>query len=842
VENLKTWSDDKRLFYFLVAVFFILSAVLVLAGYIYYTNLTESPANSGYVHPPKRGPADVIALTASGIILVFAGAGLCLHRHRVAYYRGIVGTEEALRRSEEKYRRLYESLGDGFVFVDMDGRIKEYNETYREMIGYGREEIMGLTFMDITPEKWRALEKHIITEQILPRGFSDVFEKEYRRKDGSVFPVELRAFLVKNKEGGIEGMWAIVRDITGRKQAEKALLESERVYHNLFNNTEIAMFRSRLDGSEVLNVNEKFLELVGKTRDEVVGKPSSILWVDPDRREEMVRKLKADGRVRDFEFRMINEKLGVRDCLTSLNIYSEEGILDGSILDITEHKQQERAIISANEEWKRTFDSVPDLVALLDTEFRIKRLNRGMAARFGASPEQLIGRRCYEVIHGTSEPPEFCPHRRLLESGREEGSEIVDKKLGGLFEVRTTPVHDKNGNLIGSVHIMRDITEHRKLEDQLRQVMKMEGIGQLAGGIAHDFNNVLNAVVGYASLLQMKMEKADPLRHFADEIVEAGMRGAALTQQILAFSRKQLLDLKPVDLNEIIRGLGKMLHRLVREDIEIKMELENELVVLADSGQISQVLINLSTNARDAMPGIGVLSLGTRVFLMDADYVKMHGYGVPGEYALLTVSDTGVGIDEATRKHMFEPFFTTKEAGSGTGLGLAVVHGIVKQHNGYIDVYSEKGKGTVFNIYLPLTGRTEEDAEEGGTGGVRGGNETILIAEDDASIRNLSTLALTHYGYKVIEAVDGEDAAAKYREHRNEIKLVILDGIMPKKGGKEAFEEIRRINPDMKAIFLSGYSEDIFSTSGMSGLQAMFLQKPVRPSSLAKKVREALDA
>jgi len=257
--------------------------------------------------------------------------------------------------------------------------------------------------------------------------------------------------------------------------------------------------------------------------------------------------------------------------------------------------------------------------------------------------------------------------------------------------------------------------------------------------------------------------------------------------------------------------------------------------------QIDQILINLVTNARDAMPDGGRLGITTKSFVMDRPYIEMHGHGSPGEYAVMTISDTGSGMSAETRSHIFEPFFSTKESGRGTGLGLAVVHGIVKQHNGYINVYSEEGNGTIFRIYLPLTGH-ETEKKEGISGeAIMGGTETILIAEDDDALRKLSHTVLSHYGYHVIEAVDGEDAVRKFADHLKDIKLVILDGIMPKKNGREAYDEIRRLCPDMKAIFVSGYAEDIFARSGFPGGNAVFIQKPVTPTDLLRKVRAVLD-
>lgn len=744
-----------------------------------------------------------------------------------------------LRQSENQLRDLIDCAADAIYIINLsNNRITDCNRQACLSLGYTREEILKLSTTDIEIERGVDVIRAVHAD--VCRGMTAHVQGTHRRKDGSLFPVDIR--LARLGTPGSELSMAIVRDISVMKKAEEALLESEKAFHNLFNNSEVAMFRTRLDGTGILNANEKFLELVGRSREEVIGQPSAIYWVDPGRRETMVDMLKARGRVVDFEFQLLSKESGVRDCLTSLNYHPAEGILDGSILDITERKRQEKAIIRASKEWRRTFDSVPDLVALLDTEYRISRLNKAMARRLGTIPQKLVGRRCYEVIHGTSAPPDYCPHSRLLRSGKDEGSEIKVERLGGLFEVRTTPVHNDTGELVGSVHIMRDITEHRRLEEQLRQAMKLEGIGQLAGGMAHDFNNVLNAVIGYAALLQMRVDEADPIRLFVDEIVEAGKRGADLTRQILTFSRKQMLCMCPVDLNEVISGIQNMLRRLVREDIEMEINLcSRPLVLMADTGQITQVLINLATNAADAMPDSGKLRISTEVSAIDSDHIGNYDVDAPGDYALLIVSDSGTGMHKETMSHLFDPFFTTKGVGKGTGLGLSVVHGIVKQHRGHIDVDSEVGKGTIFKIYLPLTEHRAEKLKDQTTNHVWGGTETILIAEDEAPLRKLSAAVLKHYGYTLITAVDGEDAVQKYKENQEAINLVILDAIMPKKNGKEVYEAMKGIRPRVKAIFLSGYTEDIFSPADISEQDVIFLTKPIMPDNLAKKVREALD-
>jgi CheY-like chemotaxis protein len=372
----------------------------------------------------------------------------------------------------------------------------------------------------------------------------------------------------------------------------------------------------------------------------------------------------------------------------------------------------------------------------------------------------------------------------------------------------------------------------------------MEAIGLLAGGVAHDFNNILTAVVSYSHLTLMKMQENDPLRHYIQQILESSNRAAALTQSLLAFSRKQTVNLTVIDLNEVIKGFEKFLLRLIREDIALETTCAGDtLSVMADRGQIEQMIMNLVTNAQDAMPDGGRLAIETKLVSLDQEFIETRGFGKPGEYALVSVSDTGIGMDEQTKSRGFEPFFTTKEQGKGTGLGLSMVYGIVKKHDGFINVYSEPGKGTTFKIYLPIL-RVAEDADNQTTGepvAPRGGTETLLMAEDDEDLREVNVVMLNHFGYTVIEAVDGVDAVSKFIENKERIQLIILDAIMPRMNGKEAFREIKAMGPEMKFIFMSGYAEDIFTKNGVPDHEAEFILKPVSPDDLLKKIREVLD-
>jgi signal transduction histidine kinase/CheY-like chemotaxis protein len=460
---------------------------------------------------------------------------------------------------------------------------------------------------------------------------------------------------------------------------------------------------------------------------------------------------------------------------------------------------------------------------------------------------EITGKPYYEVFPKMDAPFSGCLKALKLQEEEEEEEEEVITSTGRIYKIRFYPI--KTDAYKHSVYILEDITEHKKaeeertkLEAQLRHAQKMEAIGQLAGGIAHDFNNMLNAIMGFGGLLKMDMDKDSPLMSHVEQILDAAERAAMITHQLLAFSRKQVLDIKPVNINGIIRSIEKLLLRLIREDIKLKFILyEKDMTIMADSGQIDQILINLATNARDAMPKGGVLTIATEPVEIDSEFVKKHGYGGPGMYALICVTDTGIGMDEKTRERIFEPFFTTKELGKGTGLGLSVVYGIVKQHNGYINVYSELGIGTTFKIYLPLikTEAFEEQPSEAVP--VRGGTETILVAEDDPGSRKLAKAALEKFGYSVIAVENGEEAINSFIENKDLIRLVILDVIMPEKGGREAYDEIKKISPDIKVMFLSGYTGDILSLKGITEKEFEFISKPVSPDVLIRKVREVLD-
>lgn len=405
------------------------------------------------------------------------------------------------------------------------------------------------------------------------------------------------------------------------------------------------------------------------------------------------------------------------------------------------------------------------------------------------------------------------------------------------------PRYDATGAFAGYICSCLDISEHRNLENQIRHAVKMESIGTLAGGVAHDFNNILMAIIGYGQLAILNMEQNDPQRKNVEHMLEGAERAARLTKDLLLFSRKQISERKPVDLTEIIKTVEKFIIRVIGEDIDCETKLPGQpLIVLADSHQLEQVMMNFATNARDAMPKGGIFSITAEQTILDQNFITAHGFGRVGPYALLTVSDNGCGMDEQTRSRIFEPFFTTKSVGKGSGLGLAVAYGIVKQHDGYINVYSEPGRGATFRLYLPLV---IAETPEGITAEIEKtpthGTETILIAEDDESLRTLAKTVLTRFGYTVIEAADGEEAVQKFKENQEIIQLLLFDIIMPKKNGQEAYEAITKIRPGIKALFMSGYAPEMVRAKVLLGDAASLLAKPLSPTELLQKVRETLD-
>ena len=501
-------------------------------------------------------------------------------------------------------------------------------------------------------------------------------------------------------------------------------------------------------------------------------------------------------------------------------------------------------ILCAKRDWELTFDAVPELVLVLDQEGIVQRANRTVADTLGLPFTQIVGRQCWEMIHGMSESCQECPHHRSRESGQTERGDLEEPRLGKVFDAFCTPLRHPDGTVQGSVVALRDITERRQLEKQLFMAQKLEAIGRLTGGIAHDFNNLLGVVTGFSDLVLERLEPESPLRPRVEQIKKAGERGISLTRQLLAFGRQQVLEPRVLCLNDMVSDTMKMLQQLLGEDIEITTLLAPELgSVKADPSQLEQVLMNLALNARDAMPTGGKLTIETANSELDESYSQRHVVVQPGPYVMLAVSDAGVGMDAEIQARIFEPFFTTKEKGKGTGLGLSTVYGIVKQSGGYIWVYSELEKGTAFKVYLP---RIREAAEEVRARQARAtvprGRETILLLEDEAALRELIHEWLAEMGYTVLEAKSGAEALKISKSHTGSIHLLLTDVVMPGMSGRELAERLAPARPAMKVLFISGYTNNAIVHHGVLKAGVSFLQKPFTREALAQKIRETLDA
>jgi PAS domain S-box-containing protein len=651
--------------------------------------------------------------------------------------------------------------------------------------------------------------------------------------------------------------------ITEHKKAENALLEGEKRYKILIDSVTDYTFTVEVQNGKAVSTKHGpgCIAVTGYSSEEYEADP--YLWyrmVHEEDRESVIRHADSamlDESVQSLEHRIIHKNGDVKWVRnTPVPRYDKEGKLiayDGLIVDITERRKAEAALLESERKLQSLYNSMTELMALhevvYDTsgkpvDYRILDCNPAFTQITGIQRDKAIGASASQ-LYGSGEAPYLDIYARVAETGEPTQFDTYFPPMKKHFSIS---VFSPGKGFFATV--ASDITdrklveeEHRKLQEQLQHSQKMEAVGLLAGGVAHDFNNILTAIIGYANIVKMKMKKEDPLKTHLDQILRSSERGAHLTQSLLAFSRKQLISPKPVDLNIVIRNVKKLLGRVITEDIELKVALdERHLIIMADSGQMEQILMNLATNAKDAMPHGGSLTIGTEIATIDEQFIRQHGFGDRGEYALLSVGDTGTGMDEKTRERIFEPFFTTKEVGRGTGLGLAMVYGAIKQNGGYITVLTEPGKGTTFNIYLPLikTMLTKEKTSQI-VELIEGGTETILIAEDDESLRGLAASVLKEFGYTVIEAKDGPDAIEKFNEHKGTVRLLILDVIMPRKNGKEVYDEIKKTFPDIRVLFVSGYTSEIVHKKGIIDLRLNFLSKPISPNQLLKQVRDILD-
>ncbi|MBC8018498.1 MAG: PAS domain S-box protein [Verrucomicrobia bacterium] len=534
------------------------------------------------------------------------------------------------------------------------------------------------------------------------------------------------------------------------------------------------------------------------------------------------------------------------ELLTQFGELASLALDNARLFDAAQKELVERT--KAEEELRKlshVVEQSPVSIVITDLQGNIEYANQHFTNLTGYSQEELLGQNSRILKSGLTTQAQYQTLWETILSGQEWRGEFQNiKKNGDLYWelALISPLRNSSGVITHFMAIKEDITERKKMENLLRYSQKMEAVGQLAGGVAHDFNNILTAIIGYATILQIKIPENSFLKSTTDQILASAERGASLTQGLLAFSRNEVNNPVRIDLNGVLDRVDKLLMRLVGKDIRLMtLPSGQPLPVMADSMQMEQVLMNLISNARDAMPEGGEITISTDMVKLDSNFIAAHGFGNSGQFALLTVSDSGHGMEAETVKHIFEPFHTTKETGKGTGLGLSIVYGIIKKHNGYILCHSLPGTGTIFQVYLPLTdGDDQPDPTHEIKTPFHSGSETILLAEDDDPTRALARELLEEFGYTVIEAQDGIQALEKFREYRDVIRLVILDAIMPSMKGMDVYREIRTISPDERVIVCSGYAVDIMEGQETLDHNLHFIAKPFMPKELLMKIREVL--
>jgi PAS domain S-box-containing protein len=799
--------------------------------------------------------------------------------------------EDAIRHAASQWQTTFDSVNDAIMLLDTSGRIIRCNRAFTALVDQSFDSVVGSTCWKLMHGTDGPIEKCPVAMM-----------KKSLQRESLILPVQDKWFKVVadpifDDLGELTGAVHIMTDITEYKNTERELILNEKRIKSLLEmnamteatEEEICNFALEamveLTSSEggylhlfddkskailLTSWSKNVLTICGASKGLHYPIEKAGIWADPARTKQPVihndfqsqpeKKGYPEGHFPVLRHMSIPVLDGEKVVAIAGVGNKQEPYTDFDVVQLTlftnnlwkllKHVRDQKTLVESEDRFRSLYqqfnallDANPDMLMLISPEMKILWSNRGAEVISGLSRDELAGKICYQVLHAKSGACENCPIERCFRSGQSESSVLTS--TGGIVrDIRAVPIKDAEGKVVSVIDLSRDITDHRKLEEQFRQSQKMEAIGQLAGGVAHDFNNILSAIIGYGNLAEMKLPDDHAVRHDLEQILRSADRAAALTQSLLAFSRKQPIRMELIGLNEVISKFEKFLLRLLREDIELTIQrADEELIVMADRGQIEQVIMNLVTNARDAMPGKGRLLIETALIFLNEDFSKSHGYGRPGEFAMISVSDTGMGMDEKTKQKIFEPFFTTKEIGKGTGLGLATVYGIVKSHGGFINVYSEPGRGTAFKIYLPVTREAAEQKIIGilKPAPLKGGTETILVAEDDDALRKLTTVILSHMGYRVIEAMDGNDAVEKFINNKDAIKLVILDGIMPGLNGKEVYREIAALRPDMRCIFISGYAEDIFTKDGIPIEKVDFLMKPITPSVLLNKVREVLD-
>jgi PAS domain S-box-containing protein len=732
-------------------------------------------------------------------------------------------------------------MEEGFQVIGFDWRYLYVNAAAGRHGRRAPEELVGRTMMECYPgveqtDVFRALKRCMGDRQ------PAALENEFTYPDGKKAWFDLR---IQPCPGGVA---VLSVDITERKlTAELVGWLSLAVEQG-----PTSVIMTDVDGG-IQYVNPKFTEVTGYSLDDVRGKTPRMLksgQTPPEVYRDLWATITAGH---PWHGEVLNRKKSGElywDAMWVYPLREDSGAVTRFLAlkeDITARKRAEEGLRASEQRLRTLFETVRAIVLVLDSSGIVEYVNPFFLGLTGYARNEVVGKNWFEhflpkaeqrAVHGAFLElleRDFHPHYEnpvLTKAGEER-----------MIAWSNTVVRDAQGRATGTISIGEDVTERLELEQQLRQAQKMEAVGQLAGGVAHDFNNVLTAIFGYADLMMEDLPAESPARRDVEDIRTAAERAAALTRQLLAFSRRQVLQPVVLRLNDLVEELEKMLGRLIGEDVELRLTLSPDAGnVRIDAGQLEQVLMNLVVNARDAMPAGGKLLIETANADLSEQYTEIHRPVVPGRYVLLAVSDTGIGMDAETKARIFEPFFTTKEVGHGTGLGLSTVYGIVKQSGGYIWAYSEVGRGTTFKIYLPRVDAPVERVAPPPETRPPAGTETILLAEDNEMVRPLAAALLRKFGYTVLEAENGARAVAVASDHQGPIHLLVSDVIMPGASGRELARRIAATRPETRVLYVSGYTDDAIVQHGMLEPGLHFLQKPFTPAALARKVREVLDA